>query len=123
MYCQKCISGHSLFVVTFAMHLSDAIINLPYFIKKERIYLPKRENHNMKYATKSKFGIWKKNGKILWDLNGNGQRNDNCSNFLVCSLVKLSPNSITCPISVKRWHRMTFVYSCQHWPYFDVFWV
>ncbi|TKY45934.1 transposase, Ptta/En/Spm, plant [Spatholobus suberectus] len=52
--------------------------------------------------------VWhlEKTKKVIVEINGNGQGNDNGSNLLVRILGKLDQNSIICPISVERWDWM-----------------
>jgi len=66
--------------------------------------------------------VWhlEKTEKVIVELNGNGQGNDNGSNLLVRFLGKLAQNSTICPISVEKWHWMPIEKSHRQWNYIEV---
>ncbi|XP_019461726.1 PREDICTED: uncharacterized protein LOC109360948 isoform X3 [Lupinus angustifolius] len=65
--------------------------------------------------------VWdlEKNLKIVVELNGNGQGNDNGSNLLVRFLGKLSKNKTLCPITIKGWPQMPKDKTYQQWKYIE----
>ncbi|XP_019422993.1 PREDICTED: uncharacterized protein LOC109332467 [Lupinus angustifolius] len=65
--------------------------------------------------------VWhlEKTKKVIVELNGYGQGNDNGSNLLVRFLGKLAQNSTICPIYVKRWDWMSKDNRYQQWKYIE----
>ncbi|KAK7268673.1 hypothetical protein RIF29_21379 [Crotalaria pallida] len=65
--------------------------------------------------------VWdlEKNLKIVVQLNGNGQGEDNGSNLLVRFLGKLSKDQTICPISIKGWPKMPKDKTYQQWKYIE----
>lgn len=58
--------------------------------------------------------------KVIVEINGNGQGNDNGSNLLVRFLGKLAQISTICPLSVERWDWMPKKSSIAQWKYIEV---
>ena len=66
--------------------------------------------------------VWhlEKTKKVIVEINGNGQGNDNGSNLLVRFLGKLAQNSTICPISMEKWHWMPIEKKVQQWKSIEV---
>lgn len=58
--------------------------------------------------------------KVIVEINGNGQGNNNGSNLLVRFLGKLAQISTICPLSVERWDWMPEKSSIAQWKYIEV---
>lgn len=68
------------------------------------------------------YQIWhlEKTKKVLVEINGNGQGNDNGANLLVRFLGQLAKKHVFCPISIKRWDLMPDEKSMEQWKCIEV---
>jgi hypothetical protein len=66
--------------------------------------------------------VWhlEKTQKVVLEIGGNGQGNDNGANLLVRFLGRLAQKSAYCPISVERWDEMSVDSSRAQWTCIEV---